>query len=214
MLWKRNIETKLIPLVLTVTLYLFLYSIALLWWFPRYLLPTYPLLFILGAWALSIILKEYKHLQFFIIVVIILLFINQWNKGTILDVNNPELDGNLEYIDLVNVQHMAASYIEKNYPNNTILTSWFTLSLNLKNPELGYVTKPIKVDLAVDSLGLIDDTTGKFINFSCNKYDIIYYSPQSSFHRDLFIALNNTCNMTLLKRFELNGKYAEVYKMQ
>ncbi len=185
--------------------YLFLYLIILVyaiffaiysWFLPRYVLPVYSLFFVLGAIGLRKLFKNYNYLQFLIVVLIITLFINNWFDSRSESVGS-NLEDNLEYLDFIKVRQMACNYIETYYPDATVLTSWFDLGPSLKKPQYGYVTKPIKVKYIEDRK--VNDTID---------FDLIYYAPYMNLDE-----YKKYYNMILLKRFEINNKYVELYRV-
>jgi hypothetical protein len=116
-----------------------------------------------------------------------------------------KLESNMEYLDLIETHYNATKYIETNFPNSTVLTN-FPQVYELKEPLLGYVNKPIKaIFIGVENFDLNKEIYNTYL---------IYYSPQSGNRGkgDLLLIINNL-NATLLKRFEKNGKFAEIYKI-
>src|SRR3989344_428828 len=182
--------------------------------FPlRYGLPIYPIIFLLFSVSLVKIFKKYSYFLLFIVLV---LFVIQWTG----DSNLPGfvLESNMEYVDVVKTHQMASHYLEENYPNSTILVS-YPQSLELKYPYLGYVNKPLKTISIPPFPGLTSKNFTIYLNpniynktIDLNSVDIAYYSKQqfeNKYSRELYEILDKI----LIKRFELNGKTVEIYKI-
>ena len=96
----------------------------------------------------------------------------------------------------------ATKFIEENYPDSVILVSGFPQNKEIVYPYGGYVSNPLNMVFKEE-----DYTKEGF-----EKVDLFYYSPQSSnikypsYFEDNF-------NLTLIKKFEVNGKTAYVFKV-
>jgi len=165
------------------------------WDLPRYLLPVYPSLFIILGIKLNSIFKRYI---FFLIIcsLFVLLFISNYFDSSDSSIGY-EVEDNLEYIDFIQVRKDATNFIETYYPNSIVLTSWWDTGFELSNPNYGYVRKPIKVSIMESH------------DFGKRDFDLIYYAPFIS--KDYLNKYLSYYNLTLLKRFEKNGKYTEIY---
>lgn len=194
---KTYFDLKYVPIVLTFFLYILSFLIikegAFIY---RYMLPTLPLFFILGAKSLSDLLGGNKSMLTAATITIMFLFTTKW-YGDRTTSEGSLLESNMEYLDVVETHKMAAKFIEQNYPNATVLTSCWKSGYELRYPYLGYVQKPVNVKILCLGEGY-------------NKIDLIYFSAQEHGLETLnnFMREHNT---TLLKRFKMNGKYAEVY---
>ncbi|MFZ0663392.1 MAG: glycosyltransferase family 39 protein [Acidobacteriaceae bacterium] len=103
----------------------------------RYLLPLYPLVILLCAYALHRRLKPWPWFAAFAAVAFLAaLFVNPPYRFA------PE--DNLAYSDMVRLQQDAIAQIVTRYPHETVLTAW-PASDELTKPELGYVTQPVRV---------------------------------------------------------------------
>jgi 4-amino-4-deoxy-L-arabinose transferase-like glycosyltransferase len=102
----------------------------------RYLLPIYPLILLVcvATW------RERTRLWPVFAAVTAAAFISAWwlNPPTSFA---PE--DNLTYRDMIVVHQQAIHYVATHYPAATVLTAW-PVSADLFNPELGYVSQPIK----------------------------------------------------------------------
>jgi 4-amino-4-deoxy-L-arabinose transferase-like glycosyltransferase len=121
----------------------------------RYLLPIYPLILLLcvATW------RDRTKLWPVFTAATTVVFISAWwlNPPTSFA---PE--DNLTYRDMVVAHQQAIDYVAQHYPNAAVLTAW-PVSADLFNPDLGYVTRPIKgvsiEDFTRPSFGpIIDDT--------------------------------------------------------
>ncbi|MHB1023846.1 MAG: glycosyltransferase family 39 protein [Acidobacteriaceae bacterium] len=135
----------------------------------RYLLPLYPLVLLecvstwrrrVRQWWLLVLLSTVAFLAG--------LFINPPYRFA------PE--DNLSYRDMIVLQQQAIAQIVKQWPQATVLTAW-PASDELRKPELGYVTKPVKT-VEIDDFSLpemqkalkLDETYDTALIFS-TKYD-------------------------------------------
>ena len=233
---------KTLPFIIVTILFLILFSFTSFNY--RYLLPLYPFFFIITANSLNKIFKKYTIL---IILIILLLFIIPWG-GDSTDSRGYILEKNIEYLDMIKTHAEMDKFIEENYPDATILTSWPMIE-ELRYPSKGYTTKEINIINALyyDSnykLQKIDQEIGKteWYFYSCYKqkqcdntnltieekidiriydtryqeeltsemFDLLYYSPQS-FKIPNYQEIITDFDLILIKRFESNGKYTELY---
>jgi 4-amino-4-deoxy-L-arabinose transferase-like glycosyltransferase len=193
---KQNQEFKIrgVPLLLTiVTPFILFFSIAH-HQLPRYFLPIMPIIFLIYGNIINIIKnKKIQSLFFFLI---ILFFVTSWfgNNNFIGGSAGHVLEKNLEYVDFVKVKSDALNFIEHDYQNETILTSW-PMTFQAQFPHLGYVSSPLNI-IEVDK--------------EENNYSIILYSPQSTSNEKMINIIKDE-NTILIKRFEKKGKVVKVY---
>ncbi len=105
----------------------------------------------------------------------------------------------LQYLDLMNVGIAAADYIEINYPDAEIIGG-FPESYQLTQPYQGYVKDKIRF------------STCSNFNYNSNLEQILYlhaYSPEQMKCRVLIDILDTTP----FKKFEKNGKWIELYRV-
>lgn len=189
-------------LFLIILSYLAAFSLIKYLFLLRYALMVYPLFFILASNSLYKIFKNKLILSIFVLIILIL-FISKWTGKRTLNCGC-YLEENLEYLDLVETHYEGAKYIENNFPNSTVLTNW-PQHMELSMPEYGYVNKSIKF-VAPDDPDL---------NEKISEVDLLYYSPQSDdFSRWQLDKIMNNLNLTLLKKFEKNGKITEIYRIK
>ncbi len=110
----------------------------------RYLLPALPILYAAVATAASVYPVKWRWTSH---AAMILLLVAGWFW-------NPPYpfayENNLAMMDFVRLQQDAASYLEANASDKRIATAW-PLTDELRNPDLGYVKRPLKT---VDAGGL------------------------------------------------------------
>ena len=107
-----------------------------------------------------------------------------------------QLESNLDYADSVQTHVLAARYLEKEHPTATIVTCW-PMNGELAEPRHGYVSRPLSV-------------TSDFENAPSQA--IFYYSPESAC-RGVASVRRRLATARLIRRFERNGKRADVYAL-
>lgn len=179
---------------------------------PRYLLPIFPLIILIFANSTS---NLFKNKSYIIALLFILISITQFYGNS--NAVGFTLENNLEYQDLIRVRELGANYIELNYPNAKILTT-FPLFLDLKYPYGKYVTRELDV-ITIDHYGgLINKNYTQFLHpekipkkeINLSEINLYYYSPQEFPTKEVY-DIANQLNLTLIKRFELNNKTTEIY---
>mgnify|MGYP001590690977 FL=1 len=127
------------------------------------------------------------------------------------------LENNLEYQDFIKVRQLGASYIELNYLDSTILTT-FPLSLDLMYPYGKYVKRGLNV-ITIDHYGgLVNKNYTQFLypesipkkEINITDIDLYYYSPQEFPTKEVY-DIANKLNLSLIKEFEINNKSVEIY---
>jgi hypothetical protein len=124
----------------------------------RYLLPSYPLVIMIGVATLRRRLPEWRSAVGFVIAGFVLaLFSNP------LGYIPPE--DNLSYRNYVILHKQAADYLEHHDPHARVLTAW-TATDELTKPFLGYVRQPMSVvrikDFSSDQLQLARVASGQY----------------------------------------------------
>ena len=203
---------NLYPLYL-IFIFEFVFYVLIIPFAPRYSLPIYPIIFIIFSVSLIKVFRKYFYLAF---VVMLILFITQWNG----DSSNVGfvLEYNMEYVDAVKTHQMATNYLESNFPDEVILAS-YPQSLELKFPYLGYVKKPMNVVSIPPFPGLTSKNFTVFLNPELyNKtvdLNLIYlvYASDQEFKNRHSRGIDKILNKTLIKRFEMNNKVVEIYKV-
>jgi hypothetical protein len=103
----------------------------------RYLLPVLPVLYIAMAAALETVPRLWR-MPARVAVVAGLLAGFFWNPPYPFPYEN-----NLAMADFVELHHSAAEYLDHSAGNKTIATAW-PLSIALRRPDNGYVTRPLR----------------------------------------------------------------------
>ncbi|MCX5706110.1 MAG: glycosyltransferase family 39 protein [Candidatus Omnitrophica bacterium] len=126
------------------------------WPTPRYMLFFQPLFFLVGtASIIRLIRNRMAYILAFLI--IIFLFIGCWHSEGI-PLNG---DLNLDYLTIVKDHKEVADFLEKNFSSEVIIATW-PINLNLTEPLLGYVTKPLKH--ITDKLALFEEEKRQGLN--------------------------------------------------
>ena len=160
---------------------------------PRYILPSLPYLYIMAAWVLTELIKSIK-LQVMVSLILIILSVSSLSGSTSYGNN----EWNMKYVNHVNMYRSMCNYIERKFPNSSILTI-FPFNTSLKQPYLGYVSKPlhsISFDKSIDE----------------GEYDLILFSDPSVEERELrlkgYVKKNG---MILVKKVEGEGVISKLY---
>lgn len=104
----------------------------------RYLLPVLPLLYIAMAVAWSSLPSRWARPAQVAMAAGMLVFLF-WNPPYPYPFEN-----NLAMVDFVRLQQSAASFLERNYPAERVVTAW-PLTAALRRPDLGYVGRRVPV---------------------------------------------------------------------
>ncbi|NOZ63527.1 MAG: phospholipid carrier-dependent glycosyltransferase [Caldiserica bacterium] len=183
---------------------------------PRYLLPLYPFFFLIFSLSLGKFpaLKSasphevkfrprrgyfYLGEKTIFVALIIFFAIMGWSgtRQVSGEGSGAKLETNLEYAHMVKSHLSATRYIETEFPEAKILTTWPQV-IELSIPEAGYVRNPYQV--------IYLDNYKKGMD-----YDLIYYSPQSHEERKLREIIQQGKPVLLYKK-NINGKKVSIYK--
>jgi hypothetical protein len=142
----RNIRAIFFVVIAANVAFLSIIGGALL---TRYMLPLYPLVILLCVSTFHARLRQWEWLAALSAVAFL----------TALFVNPPYRfapEDNLAYSNMVRLQQDAIAQAVKRYPGETVLTAWPATD-ELTRPELGYVTKSVKVapidNFSLDQIG-------------------------------------------------------------
>jgi uncharacterized membrane protein YuzA (DUF378 family) len=191
----RDVKVRL--QYLTPVLIILIYSVLFAFTqdLPRYFTPLLPFYYLISAHSVHHItskIRHNKHVFYAITGLCIILFTSNYTSSRPCD--GWKLESNLEYLDVVDTHKEAAGFIEKNYPDRTIITCW-PMTEELGDSRLGYVSRGVNVS---------SDPS----RFKADS--IFYYSRQSSCRNNpRYTKLMDEAS--LLKRFEKNSKVAEIY---
>jgi len=213
--YKKIISTmkdkKFIPL-LVLLIVLILAHVLIIPFAPRYLLFAFPIIYLIYAFSLERLFKSYSI--YITILIILIFFLNFYGER---DTIGFTLETNMEYADMIKTHQMAASYIEDNFKDMTVLAA-YPQSLELQYDFGKYVKEPIKVITVPPFPGVTEYSKNYNLFFNSTKdysiniseVDIYYYSKQEYNTTNINDAVKNL-NLTLLKRFEINNKVTEIY---
>jgi Dolichyl-phosphate-mannose-protein mannosyltransferase len=166
----------------------FVAAFSFLYRLPRYLLPTFPFLCLLAAGSLSSLVRNGKWRACISAAVLALFAASLLGSGKY-PVNFSE---DMQYVDVVRTYKETALYIEKNLAGRTVLAPW-PLSDAFSFPYLGYVKHPIQV--------VTEPTLA----------DVVVSIPQAGPADEQVKRIFKPGDLVLAKRFERDGKIAEVY---
>lgn len=116
----------------------------------RYVLIALPILYILFFFAISAVLSNKSKLFTLLLPLILTLVFSFWfykNWDLHRQINNwhfPPLEENLEYLDIVKLGKNLSEYLQVNYPNEVVYTT-FPYDYMLSQPYQGYTKKPMQV---------------------------------------------------------------------
>ncbi|MBS1814056.1 MAG: glycosyltransferase family 39 protein [Acidobacteria bacterium] len=142
----------------------------------RYLLPVYPLLFIL---CVSLWWQRFK--QWWVVALVALLGFSVACK---VNPNYPYApEDNLAYRDMIVLHQRAINYVAKHYPHASVLTAW-PVAADIIRPELGYVrTKMQMVPLENFSMTEVMKAMGEQEKFdTAIVFSTKYMPPQIEHH--------------------------------
>tara|TARA_Y100000034_G_C6905799_1_gene420245 strand:- start:1857 stop:3500 length:1644 start_codon:yes stop_codon:yes gene_type:complete len=178
---------------------------------PKYLLPIFPVFALLTSNAMS---RIFKNKAFIILLLFVLLSAFQFHGDS--DATGFVLENNLEYQDFIEVRQLGASYIESNFADKTILTT-FPLTLDLQYPYGKYVREGLDVvtierhaELASKNYTLYANPELNEKDIKINSIDVYYHSPQE-FSNQRVQDIRDQLDLELVKRFEVNNKVTEIY---
>ena len=179
---------------------------------PRYILFIYPLIFLIFGFAINKLFNKYSYL---VVLILIILFISSYH-GTRSSVGFT-LEDNLEYVDFIKVRQLGADYIASNFADSNVLTT-FPLSADLSYPYGKYVSHKINTITLEPHPGIIYKNYTQYINpetvpkkeINLSQIDLYYYSPQQ-FPNKKIEDIADKLDLTMIKRFEINNKTAEIY---
>lgn len=139
---RKSLKLEMIFLMIVIMNILFFsYSDDL----PRYFLVIYPFYLVLGSKAFVFIFDRMKYKDFllslFLAAVVVASVMNYTGHR---NTDGWRLESNMEYLDFVKVSRWAGQFLEDNYPDHKIITT-FPLSVAYRNPRLGYIKKSLSV---------------------------------------------------------------------
>ena len=189
---------------------------------PRYMLPAFPVFYIL---AITLILELPGRVARAVCGVTALCFVAAWF------INPPypfPYEDNLAYVDFIRLHEQAANFLKALPGEPVILTAWPATD-ELRQPFLGYVQHPLRV-AAVDDFAACDLKNPP-------RFDVLYlysrkwnppynlllsFSPLRGFLERFYgyqppvsaNALATRLHLKLLRKFERRGQWVRIYSAQ
>ncbi len=180
--WKKEFILFLLIVLFFATTFSFVYFL------PRYAMAALPYFFILGVYSLVFLCRDIR-VQVATAMIILVLFLTGMHGS---DRECGSCENDMQYTDVVMTHKEACNYLEEKFPGKTVLAAW-PLSLELTQPHLGYVTRPIKV-----------------VSFD-DQFDILLFTRQGGRDNEKLRRLSSLNHMILDRRIERNNKYVEIY---
>jgi 4-amino-4-deoxy-L-arabinose transferase-like glycosyltransferase len=131
---------------------------------PRYFVPVWPLVAVLGAAGLFALLPRPVAAGYAAAAALAMhLCWYGWFPGFYPAL----LDARIDYVRLIHTHMAAASFVERNYPSARVAAAWPALD-EIRTPYFGYVTRPLET-VAIDALPPGEAARGAF--------DLVFDSP-------------------------------------
>ncbi len=112
--------------------------------FPRYLLPLYPVFFLLAAAGARNLHHRRPQAGLVLLLALSLpLFTCGWFREYTLPRPREYYESDLAYLQVLKAKAAAAAYLEQHHPGKTVLTG--KPALDLREPAFGYVSQPMTV---------------------------------------------------------------------
>ena len=207
-----------------IAAYLFLLSLVGGAVLPRYLLPVFPVFFVVTVTAIR---ELPRSLARGLSGVVATCFVVAWF------INPPypfAYENNLAYADFIHLHQEAARYLESRPAGERILTAWPATD-ELCRPFLGYVRKPLR------TTPLEGFTARDFKKVAPESFDLLYIYSRKWEPLDNWLALSSTFrqaqerhfgyapqvgeeelvfhyHLTLLRAFKRRGQWVRIYAKQ
>lgn len=166
----------------------FVSAFSVIYVLPRYLTPTLPLLFVVTACSIHSLFIRTRF-RMLVGLIVLAIFFTGLNHSS---VGRDSYSEDMQFVDVVKTQMEAASYIEQHLPTRTVYARW-PMSEALTKPILGYVQRPLNL---VEHLSEAEVMVTTHVVTSAEK------QLKQRIDRKKF---------TILKRFQRNGKYVQLY---
>jgi 4-amino-4-deoxy-L-arabinose transferase-like glycosyltransferase len=195
---------KTLLLVICIAIPLLFFSFIRYGYNKRYLILVYPLFFITGIASLKKISLN-RSLFLVVMAIILILFASQWYASKPIFGTCEE---NMLYLDVIDTHVEMSRFIEKNYKDKIVLTEVPELD-ELTFPFAGYVTQPIKsIEGEIDPFRRGINKTLPLV--PKEKFDLVYLS-NGGYNEEYLLKTINFYNLSLIKKFEKNGKITYLY---
>ncbi|MDD4746164.1 MAG: glycosyltransferase family 39 protein [Salinivirgaceae bacterium] len=178
--------------VLTFFIVAYLLFSAVNFYSPRYLLSILPFVILIWVFFIGTLVKKYH----FVIQIVVLLILFSNNLYFTINKRGGD-DHTLGYRDLIYVQKEIISYCEQENLYSENLFTHFLMLHNLQNADLGYIRGD---SIFVNANSRFSADT-EFAIISANEFDPAVYAEIQS-------------RSQLIKRFEKNGAWCELYQVR
>jgi len=166
----------------------FVVAFSFLYVLPRYLLPTFPLLCVVAATALSGLVRATRWRVVVGCAVTALSVVGLFGADDAPD----SFSEDMQYVDVVRTHQEAARYLAERHPGARVHALW-PLSRAFRDPAMGYVTEP---------LALVDDRATA---------DVVVLTPQGSSRNLELASWVERSGLRLERRVERRGKRVDIY---
>lgn len=184
------------------------------WRLHRYLLPEYPLYFVLAAEAIFVIFRRRLHaLTFtaFVLVVFAAGWARPWFGNSL---SSPSTSA---YLDFVANEQAGVAFLESNFPDKVVLTDWPGY-FELARPSMGYARQHHRiVSFASDPsyaarmvvLGGRYYTDASTVTL--DDFDIVYYTARTNTGHAYELEIAHKYQLPLVAEFTRGDEYAAIY---
>ncbi len=169
----------------------FLGAFSVLFSMDRYMLPVFPYLSIMAAWALVLLSEKQRLVPVVALAGVTAFFVLKLGGA---GRRSGSHERTMEYVDIVRVHQEATRFLDAHHSDEKILVAW-PLSMALGYPFLGYVDTPL-------------DTSG-----SRGDYEILVWSGQGAKENNqALLDFARAEGLKPLRRFARNNKVVVVYR--
>jgi hypothetical protein len=165
---------------------------------PRYFVPILPYFYLSATGSLAALFGSVRLHSFVVVgasAALAALFTTHYRTSR--SAPGWQLESNLDYADSVETHVAAARYLEQEHRTATIVTCW-PMNGELAEPRHGYVSQALFVSTDFDA---------------APAGSILYVSPESACRGSRAVR-RRVANARLLRRFEVRGKRADVYRLE
>ena len=203
-IFKSKLRKKLLELKNIIPIFLIIIFVpsffGILEFLHRYIVFGLPFLYIIFFVLFGHALPSGRmFFMLMVLIILVLMFAGRWDDHREIDNwHFPPLEENLEYLDVIEIGQQMSMFVQEEYPEAVVYTS-FPTNYMLREPFQHYITKKIEV-------------------YDCNQYksgnkiDLIVFhflSPRSVNCLQLMRSLGFS---NVVKVFEKNGKEIRIYE--
>lgn len=203
--FNKFFSKKTLVLIICIIIIILFFSFIRYGYQERYLILIYPFFFIIGIAFLKKLIK--KQIYFVTVIGFVLfLFVIQWYDNSMPVFQTCE--ENMRYLDVIETHIEMSKFIEENYKDKVILTEVPQLN-ELQNPPGGYVSQPIKT-IELEEYPYIRGVKKTLPIPTREKFDLVCFSNGGINEKQLR-KIVDLYNLSLIKKFEKNGKITYLY---